>query len=106
MDERGQAMMMGELVSELGKWVGVAACLFVLVGCICRIDMMRTRHNILGWVIMYILAAPFAYDILFNLLTGKQVGLYAWFGLGVMALHFQLTKKLWTCSPPLYTIKA
>lgn len=89
---------------DLIKWAGVLVCLFVLAGCICRIDIMRAGRNIFGWRFIYIMTAPFSGGILIDLLTNRPVDWYVCFGMAAMSLHFILTRRLWRKGSPQYTM--
>ena len=93
------------MITELMKWGGVAVCLVVLAGCICRIDMMRPEKNAIGWRAMYIMAAPFAGGTMIDLLAGHQVNWYTSWGMATMFMHFLLTRGFWRHGSPGYTMK-
>lgn len=87
-------------MDQLIRYAGLAACLFVLAGCVCRIDQMRSGRQRWGWFALYALFAVFALGLLVAQLRGRVLdwGLAA--GIAGIALHLALTRHLWRDGPP------
>ncbi len=88
------------------KWIGIAICLGVLIGCICRIDLLDPKRHRLGWRLLYILFSAYAGGVLMDLWVLGQVDWYEGAGVAGVLLHISLTRKLWRCGPPPETLKA
>lgn len=82
------------------KWGGVVACSFVLVACVCRVNLMRVGEHKRGWLWLYTLAAPFAGGVLIDLLTDRSVDWYCCFGIAAFLLHIVVTRRLWQRGAP------
>lgn len=87
-------------------WPGVLVCLGVVFACICRINKMRAGRSRWGWLLLYILWAPFAGGICIDLLTERQVDWWACFGVAGVLLHMILTRRLWAHRAPPETERA
>jgi hypothetical protein len=83
---------------------GVAFCAFVVLACICRVNLMRYGVNKLGWIALYILYAPFAGGMLITLLTEpERVEWWECVGVAGLAVHVVLTRRHWAMGAPVYT---
>lgn len=81
--------------------LGATVCLFVIVACICRVNLMHYGRNKLGWLALYILWAPFAGGMLIDLLTAPgKVDWWACFGVAGILLHIVLTRARWSVGAP------
>ncbi len=83
----------------------IAACSFILVACICRIDLMRAKRNRWDWCALYVCFAAYALGTLLTLLRG---GYFAWAdlaGIGGVVLYMCLTRRLWANGAPPETVR-
>lgn len=81
--------------------LGVTACLLVIVACICRVNLMRFGQHKFGWLVLYILWAPFAMGMLIDMLTAPgRVDWWACFGIAGILLHIVLTRRKWSAGAP------
>ncbi len=87
-------------MSSLFVWPGVLVCALVIAGCICRLDTMRAGKHKAGWMLMYILYAPFALGVLIDLVKDRQVDWWACFGIAGILLDLYLTSRLWRYGAP------
>jgi hypothetical protein len=89
----------------LQQAVIVAICAAVLVGSICRLDMMRAHRHRGGWIAYYTLGAVYAFGTFLDLAHGRMPEWHL--VAGVLALLLQLvnTRTLWRDGPPAATRK-
>jgi hypothetical protein len=91
-------------MNALLQIAGAGACGFIVLACICRINLMRYGTNKLGWMALYILYAPFAGGMLLDLLTEPaKVEWWACVGVAGIAMHLVLTRRHWSMGAPIYT---
>ncbi len=81
-------------------FAGLAACTFVLAGCVCRIDQMRSGRQGWDWFALYALFAVFAFGLLLSQLRGHPLDWGTAAGISGVALHMALTRHLWRDGPP------
>lgn len=87
------------------KWGGVLMCMSVLIGCVCRVNMMHSDRHKFGWFAMYAIYAVYAGGVLIDLLLNRWVDWYEAAGLAGVLLHLVMTRKLWSREPPPETVK-
>lgn len=87
------------------QWMGVAACLLVLAGCICRVDLMRGGRHKAGWLLLYLLWGPFAGGVAIDLVRDRDVDWWTCWGIAGVLVHLVLTRRLWRHGPPHETTK-
>lgn len=86
------------------QYPGIAACVFVVLACICRVNLMRYGISKPGWMALYILYAPFGGGMLLDLLLAPQkVEWWACVGIAGIVVHLMLTRHHWSNGAPLYT---
>jgi hypothetical protein len=83
----------------------VALCAAVLVGSICRLDMMRADRHRAGWIAYYTLGAVFAAGIFLDLAHGHAPEWPAVAGVIALLLQLVNTRALWRDGPPPATRK-
>lgn len=91
------------IIDEALRWGGILVCSLVLIGCICRVDIMKSGRSKRGWLWMYTLVAPFAAGVLIDLSIGRPVDWYACFGIAAFLLHLVLTRRIWANGEPAET---
>lgn len=85
-------------------WPGVAVCAFIVLACICRVNLMRFGENKLGWLALYILWPPAAGGMLLDLLTAPEaVNWWACCAIAGILVHIVLTRGHWSDGAPYYT---
>lgn len=85
-------------------YLGVAACAFIVLVCICRVNLMRYGVSKPGWMALYILYAPFAGGMLIALLTNPdKVEWWVCFGIAGALVHLFQTRSHWSMGAPIYT---
>lgn len=86
-------------------WPGVALCALVIGACICRIDQLKAGRHRFGWILLYILWAPFAMGVLIDLVIGRTVDWWACLGVAGIGLQLWLTRMDWKRGPPADLVK-
>ncbi len=93
------------LLIILMYYASLALCVFMLVGCVCRVRLMSCRRTGMMWILLHTLLVAVAVRLGLDLLfTGQSDWL---FGLVVLAGNAYLvaTWRLWANEPPPYTNK-
>lgn len=85
---------------DIVRYIGLAACIAVLLGCICRIGLMQRRRNHVSWWLIYVLLAVYAAGMALDLAIGRWVDWYEIAGIGGVLLYLERTRKLWRHGPP------
>jgi hypothetical protein len=81
-------------------------CLFIIIACACRVNLMTASQNKVGWGAMYILFAAYAGGELIDVLTtGHWMATHELLGLIGIAGNLALTHKHWREGPPPLTQK-
>lgn len=87
-------------MQTLINYAGLLVCAVVLVGCVCRIDMMAPTLRNAPWAVFYFIYAAFALDTLTELWGGRNVDWLVAAVTGAMALHILLTWRRWPDDTP------
>ena len=82
-----------------------AACLIVLVACICRIDQMRSNRNGYPWFFVYALFAVFALGVAQRTWRGWSFDWNDGVGIGGLLLLIVVTRRQWKKGPPPETVR-
>ena len=86
--------------------VYLVLCLFIIVACICRVNVMTASRNRFSWSAMYTLMAAFAGGELLDVLTLQRwMAWYELAGLVAVGLNLWLTHRHWSNGPPPITCK-
>lgn len=80
----------------------VLGCVVVMVGCICRVNLLDSR-NALGWVLAYVLMAGLAMRLLLNALHQANTSWYAVLGVLAALMHLFSTQRVWKDDAPPFT---
>jgi hypothetical protein len=75
--------------------VGALLCAGVLVGCVCRVTILRPAVGTLLPAGSYITLAAFAFGVGLDFLRSREVEWYVTFGLVTAVLHFYRTQRSW-----------
>lgn len=86
-------------METVARFAAMAACLLVLVACICRIDLMRRGRSRPSWFLSYLLFAVYALGRLIALARDSQVDWYSIAGVFGLVLFMALTRKEWRGAP-------
>jgi hypothetical protein len=89
----------------LTKAVIVALCALVILGSICRLDMMHARTNRGEWIALYTAAATFAAGMVLDLAAGRAIDWHEVAGVVALLLQLHCTRRLWIDGPPPNTRK-
>lgn len=98
---------MSELLDLIAlHMVYLGLCCFIIVACICRVNVMTASRNRFAWSAMYILMAAFAAGELIDVLTLRRwMVWHELAGLCAVALNLLLTHRHWRHGPPAITCK-
>lgn len=78
------------------KITGVLLCAGVLIGCVCRVTILRPALSTLLPAGSYITLAAFTAGVGLDFLRDRSVDWYVTFGLVTAVLHFVRTQRSWT----------
>lgn len=87
-------------MDALIRYAGIAACGVVVLGCICRIGLMQSKHNLFSHFLLYALFGVFALALALDLVNARPVHWYVAAGVAGMLLYLQLTRRKWHDGPP------
>ncbi|PLC06415.1 hypothetical protein CY658_05115 [Variovorax sp. RO1] len=82
------------------RLAGLAGCVLVLAGCICRIGLMKSKRNRFIWWLVYALMAIYAGGVLLDLIVDRRVDWYEIAGIGGIVLHLEVTRRQWRNGAP------
>lgn len=88
------------MMDLLIKYSGIFICACIIVGCICRINLLKGGQHRLSWHAMYICFAAVAGGVATDLVVGRFVDWYTAAGVAGILLHFIHTRKHWKRCPP------
>jgi hypothetical protein len=94
-----------QAMSAALTWGGVAVCAVVICACICRIDQLKAGRHRFGWILLYLLLAPFALGVAIDLVLGRPVDWYVSVGMAGVLLQLFLTRKDWRFGVPADIVK-
>lgn len=94
-----------EILDLVYRFVGPLLTGGVVLACICRITLMKSRLNLLRWFGVYALFAFDALGVLLDQLGDRVVDLYDVAGIAGMLLYLVITWKDWAHGPPRETFK-
>lgn len=80
-------------------------CVFVLVGCICRVDQMRWDGSRSGWLFFYVGMAFVAASVMADTLMLQPQNPHDWATVLTLVLYLFMTRRQWKCGPPQFTNK-
>lgn len=87
-------------MDDLIRYIGVAACLGLLAGCVCRIGLMQSKRDKRSWFLIYASLAVFGLGQGLDLLYGFRVNWYSMAGVLGLLLFLAITRKQWKHGPP------
>lgn len=88
------------------QYIIMLPCAIVIIGCICRMDMLSWQDNKHGWLTFFTVVAGYCGDVAIDALTGRPTDLHDWFAVTAFLMYLHLTHKLWQAGPPPATRRA
>lgn len=88
------------MIDLIVKYAGLVICACIIVGCICRINLLTGREHRMSWFLMYLCCAAFSGGIATDLVINRFVDWYTAAGVAAILLHFIHTRKHWKRCPP------
>jgi hypothetical protein len=93
------------IVPGVSRWAQLTACLFVMGTCVCRLDMLKIKHNKINSILMYLLVGAFAAGTATDLWKNYRVDWYDSCGLFAWCVFVMRTIKDWRSGPPKDTVR-
>jgi len=92
-------------MDNLLRYAGMAACLVVLLACVCRIDLMRSTRTRAVWFVLYALFAMYALGTVLQIWRGGSFDWNDAAGIGGILVNVFATRHLWKNGQPPETVK-
>lgn len=87
------------------KFAVLAICAFVVMGSICRLDMLHASVTRYAFIAIYTLAAIFAFGVALDIIHERTVDWWEVAGVAALALQMYATRDLWVTGPPPSTLR-
>lgn len=92
-------------MKNLLNYVGLLACVVVLLACVCRIELMSSTRNRWSWFVVYVLFAAYALGTALQTWRARSFDWNDAAGIGAILVFVCITRCLWVNGPPPETVR-